>query len=1090
MHSLLDSLKNIAQSKFSPPRIDHERLLHRPIHFEKLCQRKLIHKKALLLEAQAGQGKSTFAAQLLAHLKTDFSWYQVGPEDEDPVFLLIAIALSLRQKLPKLRSRMLDNLLTTGIATPREVTSCAERLIKELNKNLKTDFFLVLDDVYLLQQSPLSLTLLSQFLTTVDNKFHLILLSRTSILPVLQINLPAELIDRLGNEDLALCHKEVAELFSDVFHLPVTVETVQALHNTTEGWITGLMLLANTSLAENISTRVVQPEFYQSDDKASVLDYFMAEIISQVSPAMQQTLVKLALLPQISIPLAKHLDESGSIQSMLIELEQRNFFIRCIDPDKSTFVFHHLFQESLQRHLHKVYQPFQIKDIANQIALWYQVNDQPEAALDFFLRAQNFDAAQQVLRQVGMTLHAEGRVLTLQAALEKVPEEIIGTHPWMAYYRAITLISGDPPATLTWLKRARAGFERSTDELGELLVLILTIYFHAAVDFNFRQGLLILNRAEVLYMKLPEQLALPQRIHAANLLMIGHTIFNADFERATRFLHLGVEQASTKSLDNLMAEAYMARCYRHLFAADLRACRLDVERCWHLLHSSHVNTINKGALQIAFLNLLTYESDEHIYQQQKSWLKALLGEERVERGTWGAILRILDIDWDLSQGRMAEARDATEQALDSDYNEAGPHLRSQFLQYHSLLLAYAGKRDSALQAAQESMVLRNEIGGRFFEAINAAIVGGAFVHVNCPEMAQSILSQGLSKSQEMGEYYIRAALLAQRATLYLKQGDEQKADDDIALMLQIMQQKHYVRFWGGTPGLLETLLGRAVRSGTRVDFVRRLAATRLESAVLDDGSVIPLLKIHTLGRLEIQFKNQIILRAEDFTDSQRRLLAMLVVAPGSQMHQEEIQSILWPEASPSRSRSCFDNLVSRLRKLMEQALKGAPVKNYLKLQKGILRLDHCWVDFKAFEEKAKAAGAHVRKNELWEADNTFVGAFHLWQGNFMSGVPLSDTAELKRHDLSLLYQESALIWCRILAQKEQLSEAVSIADRALQQNPTHEALVRSLYDLHARSGDCVQARKTLNRYVEALKRDGFSPKECERLLDAFWSHPL
>lgn len=1090
MQSFLESLKNIAKSKFSPPRIDHERLLNRPIHFEKLCQTNLLHKKALLLEAQAGQGKSTFAAQLLAYLNADFSWYQVGPEDEDPVFLLIAIAFSLRQKLPKLRSRMLDNLLTKSVVNPMEAPSCAELLTRELNKNLKTDFFLVLDDVYLLQQSPLSLALLGHLLTSVDQKFHLILLSRPSILPVLQFNLPAESITQLGNEDLALSHKEVAELFNDILQQPVTVETVQSLRNATEGWITGLLLLANTSLAENICARAEQLEYYRSDDKTAVLDYFVTEILSQVSPAVQRTLAKLALLPQICVPLAEHLDETGCIQRVLIELEQRNFFIRCIDQKKSTFVFHHLFQESLQRLLRSVYQPCQIKDIVNQIATWYQVNGQAEAALDFFLCGQNFDAAQQLLRQVGMTLHAEGRVLTLQAALGKVPEEIISTHPWLAYYRAVTLINSDPPATLPWLKRARAGFEQAADELGELLVLILTIYFHAAVDTNYRQGLLILNRADGLFMKLQDQLAPQQRIHAANLLLIGHSIFNAEFERADRFLHLGVEQASAHAHENLMAEAYMARCYRHLFAADLRSCRLDVERCWHLLHSPHVNAINKGALQVAFLNLLTFENDEQVYLRQKLRLKTLLGEEVVERSIFGAILRVWDIDWQLSQGHMAEARQATEQALDSDYTGAGPHLRSQYLQYHALLLALEGDKESALMAARESLALRSEVGGRFFEAVNAALIGGACALVGLSDMAQSLLAQGLSQSQEMGECYVRAALLAQRAALRLAGGAQQEADADIASLLHMMRQKQFVRFWGWTPGLLEPLLARAIQSGTQIEYARWLAATRLQSAILDDGSVIPLLKVHTLGRLEIRLRNQVVLQASDFTDAQRRLLAMLMVAPGAQMHQEEIQTLLWPESPPAKSRSSFDNLVSRLRKVLDQALNGSLVKNYLKLQKGLLRLDHCWFDFKAFEDKARAASTHARKNETWQADNAFVGAFHLWQGNFMPGVPLSDTAELKRHDLSLLYQESALIWCQILAQKEQFSEAVSIADRALQQNPTNEALVRTLYDLHAQSGDGTQTRKTLDRYAAALKRDGFSSKECERFLDAFWSHPV
>lgn len=1080
-------INNISLSKISPPSIDQTSFLNRKRHFDNLNQNGVRRKKALLIQAQAGQGKSTFAAQLLDYLCVDFSWYQLGLEDEDPVFLLSAILAAIQIELPKFHPRVLENQLTHGVVGTSEVPSCTELLLGELNRSLTKDFFLVLDDVYLLSHSPVSLALLSQLLGSKVDKFHLLLISRSPIMSLLNINLPVEEVLVIGNEDLALSQCEIAELFNDVLQRPVTISTVHSLSNATEGWMTGLLLLANT---ESMITGPERLKPFQAENKDAVFDYFIAKILSQLPNELQRTLDKLSLLSEIPILLAEKLAEGREIQSTLEDMESRNLFIRKTDKENPTYVFHHLFQDCLRRNLETKYHPSEIRDLFYQIAIWYRDNGQNEAALIFFLQGRNYDEAQLVLKQVGMTLHAEGRIVTLQSALACIPAEKLSEYPWLAYYHAVTLINTDPPATLPWLKIARSGFTRTGDDLGELLTLILTIYFHAAVDTGYNQGLLILDRADHLFNGMFNRLAPQHQTHAANLLLIGHAIFNAELEKGRRYVNLGVAHAKNLGHENLMAEAYMARCYFHLFAADLRSCRLDVESSWQLLQSPNVNSINKGALQVAFLNMLTLEQDLSAYRRQKAFLNKLLGEEVVYRSIFGAIIRVWDIDWEFSRGHWEEAGQIIQFALDADFTGAGPHLRSQYLQYHALLLAKEGKTDSAVRAAEESLALRNLVGGRFFEAVNAAMIGGVYALLGKPEQAQDLWTQGLEKSQAIGEFHVRAAILAQRATLSLTMNDLETADKDISSLLAILRHNQYVRFWGWSPEMMQRLMVKAVQSGIESNFARDLALQQLDCAILDDGAIIPLLQVHTLGRFEIIYRNCKILRASDFSDTQRKLLASLLVAPDCQMHQEEIQTVLWPDSSPTKSRSSFDNLLSRLRKVFETALNGFPVKNYLKLQNGILRLDNCRIDFKIFEEKSLAAIAHVRKKECWQADNAFASAFQLWQGTFMSSVPLCENAEIKRCNLSLLYLENALKWCNILIQKGEESEAIMVADQALYLHPTNDTLVRVLYNLHAQSGDRLQTRKTLDRYIDALRQDGFSSKECERFLDAFWSLPV
>ncbi|MCM2265638.1 MAG: response regulator, partial [Desulfuromonadales bacterium] len=81
-------------------------------------------------------------------------------------------------------------------------------------------------------------------------------------------------------------------------------------------------------------------------------------------------------------------------------------------------------------------------------------------------------------------------------------------------------------------------------------------------------------------------------------------------------------------------------------------------------------------------------------------------------------------------------------------------------------------------------------------------------------------------------------------------------------------------------------------------------------------SVETLLEIRSLGRCELQFGNQMVPWAESFSPAQRMLLAALLAAPDGRVSQETVQLGFWPDSSPSRARSNFDSLMTRLRKTL------------------------------------------------------------------------------------------------------------------------------------------------------------------------------
>lgn len=1041
--------------------------------------------KALLIEAQAGQGKTTLALELLDESETGSAWCQLGTEHGDPVQFLVSLHHLFKTSLAGFSSPLVETMLANGEIDALGANDALDRLLQSLQQYLQHDFYLVLDDVYLLDKFLFSLALINSLLLKAPARLKLVLISRTPILAQLQSDCPPEQVLRIDTADLALNRSEIALLFNDVLNLPITTGAVQALHQATEGWIMGMMLVASKAEATGMVNNETLSEIL-AHGREGIPDYFIAEVLSKFPIPLRRTLTKLALLNDIPLALAQQLAEVEDVGAVLLDLQQRNFFVRTVDEQQGLFTFHHLFQDCLRKLLDAEFSRAEIEQVQGEIASWYLSQEEYEKALNFYLRAHDYTAAQKVLQQFGMILHAQNRIISLQSALSRAPDEIIADYPWLAYYRGIVAVNIDPPTALPWFERACDGFIAAGDELGELVALVQVIKFHASVDGRHNLGYLLLERATSLFACHSEQMEPPQRINAANVFLMAFTLFNTELDKADDYLDLGLSLAQEAGLENLEAEARMCRCYRFQFAGDFRACRQEIEASQALLRSPKVSPINKGLLQLAFVNMLEFEGDFPSYQHHKAMLREMLGAEIIDRSVIGAFLRLWDIDMELGLGNDAAARKNIDTAMAAGFAGDGAHLRSQYLKYQAYLLALGGESEQALAAAEESIALREEVGGRYFEAITGTIIGATCARLGMTESALRHFETGLTKSQAIGEDFHRASLYAHRADLRLDLGETASAHEDLRASLSILRQRASQYFYFSSPRLMDRLLAEAVRSNIESDYARKIAAQRYGKAILDDGTLIPLLKIHTLGRFEMELEGRTVLRGYDLTTAQRQLLALLLAAPDQQLHQEEIQTILWPDTPSSKSRSSFDNSVSRLRKTLESALGAFSAKNYLVLQKGVLRLENCRFDAIAFAATVKLGLTHARRKEPWQADNALRKAMQLWQGTFMTGVALSEQAEQKRKDLLLLYLEAAQVWSKILAGGGRNVEATEVCSAALRYDPTCQVMNRILYNLYVDEGDHVQARNVFVRYEEALQGHGFSSEETAEILDTFW----
>lgn len=1055
--------------------------------FRRRCIRKIAsgdqRKRILYIEARAGQGKTSLALQYLQHVHADFSWYAIDAGDKDPVALIGTLFYTLADRFPVLCDNALHRMIEGGTIPAKEVGRMAAILISALQPLVRSEFHIVLDDLHLLEKAPDSLTFLRHFVEGAPDHLRFIIVSRiaTDYVPDPQRTL------RLGNKDLALTDSEIAALFDTHFGRPLLPEAVHTIGRATEGWALGAALIAQSLDSQTNHDISALPDQLIHRKRSDLLNYFGDLILSGLSKELRQELFKLALLEDIPLQLAELLSPNISIASVLDSMARRNLFLHRRDHGGPTFMFHHLFHAYMRR-LAEQRMPWHMQRRVLILAgEWFLDQGRPEESLWYYLRTQDFARAEKVMRQVGPQLLAANRTVTLQSALERIPEKVIGSFGWLAYFKGAVLLSLAPPRARDYLDVALHAFIDKKDAPGELLASTHLITYYAAVAGLFKQGEAYLPRSIAIYQTLAHQLAPSARVQAATAIAIGLCFFQSNSESAEEYIDEIHSLANEKGLNDALAGAAMIAGNKCGLQGDWPGGIREIENSLQFLQDPQVSGFNRMCLVLLQANLAAIRGDFDIYRYHKRYLHPKTGRDLAKETIVGPFLYILDAIVAVAEGDEQAAVESAQKGLSAAGAAATPHLRSQYYIYLAYAKALQGDVDEAVQAAVVAEKLRDEAGGRFFEVLNQLLLGCVYTHTGNNSEAVRWFDAALEGSRALGETVSRAGVYACRSYLHLQTGREKAALEDLRHALHHLKAKGYVYCYGWHPRVMAKVLSTAVKHGIDSDYARFLARERLGLAFTVDGEPVPLLDLMTLGPAAFVTGRHKRVDFTEITPTQRELLALLVAAPHHQLSQEYIQAVFWPESPPKKARSTFDSLLSRLRKVLDEHLGISSARHYLVLEKGLLRLHNCRIDAHRFVEFVKRGMAHLRRKENWQAANAFYSAHRLYHGEYMSGVSLRDAAGPFRDQLMLQYLKSTLNRIGILGDLDRTAEAVQVAEEALRCDPTHEPLVKALYRLCIKSSQPVKAHKVIKTFQEALRRDGYSDQELEAVMEAFWN---
>ena len=477
----------LPKTKLMPPQTA-ERLLPRPHLISRVTQALLNH-RLTLLSAPAGYGKTTLAVQALQELQAvPQAWLRLSEDDNDLHAFLYAMAAAWDQLLPQSVFERIP-FLAASSPSGAVVRSILAALINELHDARSSQAVLVLDDYHLITHQAVHDALMYLLEHSPDH-LHILLTSREKPpLPLARLRVHGRVAE-MPLTDLKFGPEEIHAYFRQLWHIDLSREDAERLHQRTEGWIASLHLFA-LALSQQPDLHQKQMFFEQFNHPERLIYQLMAEEVLERQPdELQRFLLETAVLTELSPRLCRAVTLNDHAPVLLEEAYRRNLFLTPV-KDGGTYRYHDLFAEFLRHQLAQKF-PERLPDLHYRAA---KAHADPAEKIRHYLAARRWDEAAGVLEREGQTLLTHGYIQALQRWITGLPEEQQQNRPHLQYLLGTCALQmGDFTTAEHHLRQSLQGFQLRKNDAAEGQVLLMLANLGSALH-DPQKTIVYLNQA-------------------------------------------------------------------------------------------------------------------------------------------------------------------------------------------------------------------------------------------------------------------------------------------------------------------------------------------------------------------------------------------------------------------------------------------------------------------------------------------------------------------------------------------------------------------------------------------------------------------
>jgi DNA-binding SARP family transcriptional activator len=1052
--------------------------------------KKNTEKKLILILGRAAQGKSTLAASFLEQAGIPAAWVNLGPEESDPVNLFQIIVQALQQVLSGSEwASLLD--FPSRTMGPRDPIGFYREWIRGLGEFISGPVFLALDGLdRLLPDSP-AFSFLQVLLDESPPEFRLVLCSRQT--PPGSFNYQSLKLRQqalvLSNEDLAFTRTEIRDFFNRTRKISLTAEPLGKIHQATEGWVGGLILLAET-LKKNPD---FPPDQYLGDGglnrfRLEAFEYLGQEIFAAQSPEVQDLLVKSALIPFVDPDLMRGLAGVADAEGILKDFVRRNLFVQeSYEPGRGwIFRFHQLFREFLLTRFEETVPEQEKADLYQRAALLFQNRGNLDEAVQLFLRANDLAAVAGIIRQIGLEMVAKGRTADLSKMLQALAEDSIRQDPWLLLLFSLTRRWSEMNENLNRFSRCLSLFEKKADIKGTLLTLAYLLEASNVCRAPWSSLLELFTKAEWWLAQGPPESYPEEKAHVwlnmgVNQVMSGNA--RKGYQDSRKAGHLA------RVLKNPILECQaLGNSLKGLSILGEYGLAEELAQELEKLSGSIKDIDSKAWSYNALILFNIFSGNSLKAADNLSNARQLISENGLFY--FNIMILSFEIFWEGFFGSLSEAEDKTQtviglaESLDNDFLKGNPRVMLGFAYYKS------GRHEKAAELITRGIdYIASDRGYCESRLYGARLVQGLITyHRSGSQEIIGDLDEIIRYALTINNCILLIDTHLALAIIHWDQGNKPEAEKHVQVGLTLASEKKYFYSLLLSPNdvvkgcLLAFALGiEAVYPMARRILTDHHYAETAERELLKtewhlspglqnekQGLLrtihyrkVPGLEITTLGGLQI-VRNGVPIPDDSWVGQQpKRLLISLLCHPGGKALREILIEELWPLEITAKGENNFKVTLLRLRKSLEASIHPAFGSSYLHLHHNQVELSPEFIRIDT-DEFLKFAGAGRRRESLGDtrgAMEEYGRMLEMYRGDFLPGENSLPGVDRRRLELKKAFIESLKRLAQLSEEAGSLKKAAGYYHRILEADPLTEEACQNLMRL------CL----TLRTYNEALR---------------------
>lgn len=1004
-------------AKLSRPRLFQPILRKRLF---RLLDRRDVH-PVIWVSGPPGSGKTTLVASYVDARDEKTFWYQVDEGDRDPATFFaylreLATASGTRTKtnLPYLTPDYLPDL-----------AGFSRRFFRELFKRFGENTVLVFDNCHAASTGQMD-TILREAAAEVPNGTSLIFVSRMKPPNTLARLRVAGTILEIGWDDLRLSLTE-SELIAKRRGTGNTA-ILADLHRRSDGWVAGLVALLNVG-----SIKIPSHDNLMNQHDI-LFDYFASEIFEPATLANQLVLIKTAIFPQFTIPMAAAATGESKVEELLDGLYRRQSFVEHSDRT-GTYQYHDLFREFLLARLRKLDEA-QIHTAKIRAAEVLEQQGSNDDAIQFYLDANDSQSAARLLRSVAAGMVEQGRYTQLKNWLARLPQTELDSDPWLQYWLGAGQLLSEPTLALTSFRAAYTAFQRESQIDGEI--------------YAIEGALLALRESWSGYEKLDEWIdALAARLPTIDQ--------SASTSARLRGRMAFIDGAAERRLGHPLIYPSVEWLRARLFDGSLTDNqKLDVS----------------GTL-IGFTNITAEREHDHSVIE--------LAEPIARRETTAPLSRLL---WAVAYGaylghgaepdRSLEVLSAgvvlgerfgsvghlyyayTMRAFaywwrnDPELAAAGIEQMSRItsaaglpktvFEYkgRALLASQYGQLEQAMKMAERSIADADARGPAYMRSYTRADMAPIAIQAGQLDKAQRWVEEGESIDRPTIVGANAAQYCAVRASLAFARGDRARALVHLRDALRIARKPGVRGELCTSRPQLPMLFGEALNESIEVDLVLHLIKVwRIPPPDFYSERWPWPIKIHALGNFGIFVDGESRLPARRAPVKVLELLKALIAAGPSAISSESLMEWLWPDSDGDAAAINLRSNVLRLREMLHNDAAVLVQDNKVALSTAI-----CWVDAWAFE-KLSSRITIPKRFPVQEQTSMLDAAVKLYRGHLLAQESFA-WAIRPRDRLRKRFVNVVQTYGRELEGGDAVHEAIALYEAALEIDPNADQLFQRL----------------------------------------------